>query len=299
MASGRLLIIEDERRLRETIGRLLHAYQPALAATAKEALALGLIRWQLRAGRFDGEFLARWTNAPFLVDPTSGRFLRARDLAPAGDDAYVVWDAAREAPAAVDVKVDPAAWGVQPALLATPAIALADGRRVTAKTALTLLRERVEAYTPAHVAALTGVPEAQVVAAATYHHPIAQGLGYVTGTFQYTGSRFTQIGDQDPAFGTVNLNSFGANTIGGPLTQSTFTFEPELPSYTLVNLRVGLLRAPGRALRPRVRARIDIGRDLARRHRAVDGFGNQLAVLDRHLDRNPHRAARLVPPDRQ
>jgi len=80
------------------------------------------------------------------------------------------------------------------------------------------------------------------VLAGTYHRPIWEGLGYVTGTFQYTGSRFTQIGDQDPAFGTVNLNSFGANTIGGPLTQSTFTFEPELPSYTLVNLRVGLLR---------------------------------------------------------
>jgi iron complex outermembrane recepter protein len=89
---------------------------------------------------------------------------------------------------------------------------------------------------------LPTVPEAQIVLAGTYHRPIWEGLGYVTGTFQYTGSRFTQIGDQDPAFGTVNLNSFGANTIGGPLTQSTFTFEPELPSYTLVNLRVGLLR---------------------------------------------------------
>jgi iron complex outermembrane receptor protein len=89
---------------------------------------------------------------------------------------------------------------------------------------------------------LPTVPEAQVAAAATYHWPVAQGLGYVTGTFQYTGSRFTQIGDQDPAFGTVDLNSFGANTIGRPLNASTFTFDPELPSYTIVNLRVGLLR---------------------------------------------------------
>jgi iron complex outermembrane receptor protein len=89
---------------------------------------------------------------------------------------------------------------------------------------------------------LPTVPEAQVVASATYHRPIASGLGYLTGTVQYTGSRFTQIGDQDPAFGTVNLNSFAPNTIGGPLTASTFTFDPELPSYTVVNLRVGLLR---------------------------------------------------------
>ena len=29
-------------------------------------------------------------------------------------------------------------------------------------------------------------------------------------------------------------------TIGGPLTQDTFTFNPELPSYNLLNLRVGV-----------------------------------------------------------
>jgi iron complex outermembrane receptor protein len=31
-------------------------------------------------------------------------------------------------------------------------------------------------------------------------------------------------------------------TIGGPLTQSTFRFDPELPAYSLVNLRVGMTR---------------------------------------------------------
>ena len=66
-------------------------------------------------------------------------------------------------------------------------------------------------------------------------------LGYVTGTWQYIGSRFTQIGDQAAGFNVVNLNSFGANTIGGPLTQGTFTFNPELPAYDVANLRVGFL----------------------------------------------------------
>ena len=56
---------------------------------------------------------------------------------------------------------------------------------------------------------------------------------------QYIGSRFTQIGDQAAGFGIVDLNSFGANTIGGPLTQSTFTFNPELPAYDIANLRLG------------------------------------------------------------
>jgi iron complex outermembrane receptor protein len=37
------------------------------------------------------------------------------------------------------------------------------------------------------------------------------------------------------------MASFGA-TIGGPLTQATFTFDPLLPAYNLLNLRVGLIR---------------------------------------------------------
>jgi iron complex outermembrane receptor protein len=89
---------------------------------------------------------------------------------------------------------------------------------------------------------LPTVPEFQGSATATYQWAMRDSwLGYATGTYQYIGSRFTQIGDQAPGFGIVNLNSFGANTIGGPLTRSTFTFNPELPAYDLANLRVGFL----------------------------------------------------------
>jgi iron complex outermembrane receptor protein len=35
----------------------------------------------------------------------------------------------------------------------------------------------------------------------------------------------------------------GGATIGGPLTQNIFTFDPELPAYTLFNVRVGLQRS--------------------------------------------------------
>jgi iron complex outermembrane receptor protein len=43
--------------------------------------------------------------------------------------------------------------------------------------------------------------------------------------------------------GTLDLLSFGATTIGAPLTQSTFTYDPKLPAYDLVNMRVGLRRS--------------------------------------------------------
>ena len=88
---------------------------------------------------------------------------------------------------------------------------------------------------------LPTVPRFQLATAATYQWEVQPGaLAYVTGTYRHIGSRFTQVGDED--LGTLNLLSFGANTLGGPLTMSTFAYETKLPAYDLVNLRVGLRR---------------------------------------------------------
>jgi iron complex outermembrane receptor protein len=89
---------------------------------------------------------------------------------------------------------------------------------------------------------LPTVPEFQAAAAANYRFEITDRLaGSLTATYQHVGSRYTQIGDQAEGFGTVNLLAFAPNTIGGPLTQDTFTFDPELPSYDILNLRFGVL----------------------------------------------------------
>jgi iron complex outermembrane receptor protein len=90
---------------------------------------------------------------------------------------------------------------------------------------------------------LPSVPQVQFSGAATYGWFVAAGSrAFLSGSFQYTGSRYTLIDDEAPGFGTVNLNAFAPNTIGGPLTQSTFTFDPLLPAYSIVNLRLGLAR---------------------------------------------------------
>ena len=82
---------------------------------------------------------------------------------------------------------------------------------------------------------LPSVPELQASAAATYKWQLNPGShAFVGGSFQHVGSRFTQIDDHVSGFGTVNLNSYGDNTIGGPLTQGTFRFDPELPAYSLL-----------------------------------------------------------------
>jgi iron complex outermembrane recepter protein len=88
---------------------------------------------------------------------------------------------------------------------------------------------------------LPTVPETQVAAAATYRWVLGTGLAmYTTGVFQHVGSRYTQVGDQDPAFGSFALDAFPGD-IGGPYTQNNFTFNPELPSYNLLNFRLGVL----------------------------------------------------------
>ena len=88
---------------------------------------------------------------------------------------------------------------------------------------------------------LPSVPKLQATAAVTFHRPVTSTAeGFFNVTYNHVGSRFTQIDDMAPGVGTVNLNSFAPNTIGGPLTQATFTFDPELPAYNLLNLRLGL-----------------------------------------------------------
>jgi iron complex outermembrane receptor protein len=90
---------------------------------------------------------------------------------------------------------------------------------------------------------LPTVPQFQASAAATFHWTMpATAAGYATAAFQHVGTRYTQIGDQAPGFGIVNLASFGASNMGGPFTQSTFTFDPKLSAYNIINLRFGILK---------------------------------------------------------
>jgi iron complex outermembrane recepter protein len=94
---------------------------------------------------------------------------------------------------------------------------------------------------------LPSVPEVQAAGAATVRRPLGgafgtRSQGFLTGSVQYIGSHYTQIDDLAQGFGLVNINSFAPHTIGGPLTQNTFTFDPLLPGYALLNARTGFSR---------------------------------------------------------
>ncbi len=89
---------------------------------------------------------------------------------------------------------------------------------------------------------MPSVPQEQASAAATYRWPSKSGwIGYATGVWQHIGERFTQVGDED-LNGVQSLVTFAPNNIGGPYTQNTVTFNPKLPAYDIVNMRVGVLR---------------------------------------------------------
>ena len=89
---------------------------------------------------------------------------------------------------------------------------------------------------------LPTVPELQATVAATWRWEAREWAGYLSSVLQHTGARFTQIGDHAPGFGTVDLLALSATSpVGGPFTGTTFRFDPELPAYNLLNLRLGFL----------------------------------------------------------
>src|SRR4051812_18422713 len=90
---------------------------------------------------------------------------------------------------------------------------------------------------------LPGVPKVTGNAGLTYGWPMASGgRTFLSGSYQYVGSRYTLIDDEAPGYGTLDMTTFGANTIGGPLTQQFFTFDPLLPAYSLFNMRIGVTK---------------------------------------------------------
>jgi len=83
---------------------------------------------------------------------------------------------------------------------------------------------------------LPSVPKAQFTASATYNFKLMNRDSYVSASWQYVGSRFTQPSDQED-----NPRTFvhGLPFLGAPASAAT-TLDLELPSYNLVNLSWGM-----------------------------------------------------------
>ncbi len=93
---------------------------------------------------------------------------------------------------------------------------------------------------------LPTAPRLQAIGSIGYTNPLTSSLDlFSVFTVQYVGSSFSQFENEAPNFGLIGgcgTACGGARLIpfGGPYTVNQITFNPQLPSYTLGNIRVGV-----------------------------------------------------------
>jgi iron complex outermembrane receptor protein len=92
---------------------------------------------------------------------------------------------------------------------------------------------------------LPTAPKTQAVGSIGYTMPVQGSTDFFANlTVQYVGSSFSQFENEQPGWGQIggagDPNAARLITYGGPLTVAQINFNPELPSYTLANFRLGL-----------------------------------------------------------
>ncbi len=104
------------------------------------ALMLAWIKYIIDQKLYDADFVMKWTNLPFLVNPKTKLFLREKDLKADGDaNTFVVWDQKTNSAAAMtypwDDKLDPALTGTYTV------------NGLACKTGFQLLKEQADPWT--------------------------------------------------------------------------------------------------------------------------------------------------------
>ncbi|MDI9619206.1 MAG: molybdopterin-dependent oxidoreductase [Candidatus Nezhaarchaeota archaeon] len=114
------------------------------------AIVLAWLRIIVYEGLYDRDFVVRWTNAPFLVRTDKMKILREWDLNEGGKkENFVVWDLNSKGLAVWNSKsLTYDKPGVSPALEGEFEVTGKDGEKIQCKTVWTLLKERIEPYTP-------------------------------------------------------------------------------------------------------------------------------------------------------
>ncbi|MEC9341414.1 MAG: molybdopterin-dependent oxidoreductase [Pseudomonadota bacterium] len=121
------------------------------------ALALAMLHVILDEERFDAEYVAHHTVAPFLVRNDNGQFLRESDIAADGNaENYVVWDAAAGRPVAMPPNTQKLN-GVTPALRGN-----FDAAGTPCRTAFDLLAERAAEYVPERATDICQLPAEKI-----------------------------------------------------------------------------------------------------------------------------------------
>jgi anaerobic selenocysteine-containing dehydrogenase len=125
------------------------------------ALGMGLINVIINQNLYNTDFVTNYTVAPFLVNGSSGLFLRESDVVPGGSSKYMVWDSSTSSLQTYDQASQPALTG-QYTFGST-----------TVQPALQLLSERVAPFDPQSVEGYTGIPSDTIIQLATDYATIS------------------------------------------------------------------------------------------------------------------------------
>jgi anaerobic selenocysteine-containing dehydrogenase/ferredoxin-NADP reductase len=186
---------------------------------ADGALAMGAIRHLLTNRSYDDAFVRQWTNAPMLVDLSTGHLLHARDL----------WlDSAADAFVLLRADGSPQAYDTSAALARPQDIVLdgearlqgADGRTIACASVMRLLMREASAFAPEHVAGITGLAPADLAR----FYALFEGsprLAYHSWTGVGQHSNATMI---ERAIGTLYALTGASDRIGGNVWTSAPPF---------------------------------------------------------------------------
>ena len=131
------------------------------------ALALGLMHRLIEDEAFDPAFVRDWTNAPLLVRSDNGRFLRERDVAPAAAaDRFMVWDAQRACAVPYDTALAAVPQGSARFALRGEFAVPCGTKPLSCTPVFELLARQAASYPAQRVEDITGVPMADLLAAA-------------------------------------------------------------------------------------------------------------------------------------
>jgi molybdopterin-containing oxidoreductase family molybdopterin binding subunit len=119
------------------------------------ALGMSLINVIINQNLYNTDFVVNHTVGPFLVNGSSGLFLRESDVVSGGSSKYMVWDTSSNSAKTYDQSSSPALTGQYTV------------GSISAQPAFQLLSDRVSTFTPEYSQGLTGVSADVITALAT------------------------------------------------------------------------------------------------------------------------------------
>ncbi|MFZ0170761.1 MAG: molybdopterin-dependent oxidoreductase [Acidimicrobiales bacterium] len=184
---------------------------------ADTALIDGIINYVLSNGLYDADYIRSYTVGPYLVDPSTRKWLRANDVIAGAKDDYVVFDSSDGTlKAAGDPSVrDAAIFGTHPA------------GTMQAPTALQLLADMASKYTPEYTSKLTDIPASQVVALARTwgtQKPLAVRVGFGLSHWYHGDLHMQALLTLQAITGNIGVHGGGVTTFAGGITTTAFDF---------------------------------------------------------------------------